>query len=154
MSFAQDIVIDAFLEKWENSKNYLIQIAETMPEEKYGFTPTPREMSFKEQLIHIQQNMDWIVGYFEKDVLEAEISTLQNDKARLIANLTSSFDTVYNVIKASRLEDLDSTVDFFAGKKTKLQMLNLLQDHVSHHRGQLVVYLNLNDLKPPAYVGW
>ena len=154
MSFAQDIVIDAFLEKWENSKNYLIQIAETMPEEKYGFTPTPREMSFKEQLIHIQQNMDWIVGYFEKDVLEAEISTLQNDKARLIANLTSSFDTVYNVIKGYRLEDLGNTVDFFAGKKTKLQMLNLLQDHVSHHRGQLIVYLNLNDLKPPAYVGW
>jgi uncharacterized damage-inducible protein DinB len=51
-------------------------------------------------------------------------------------------------------ELLDSKVAFFAGPKTKLQILNLMQDHVTHRRGQLIVYLNLNDIQPPKYTGW
>jgi uncharacterized damage-inducible protein DinB len=51
-------------------------------------------------------------------------------------------------------DDLSTQVDFFAGPKTKLQILNIIQDHVTHHRGQLIVYLNLKGIKPPEYVGW
>lgn len=50
--------------------------------------------------------------------------------------------------------DLTTKVDFFARPKTKLQILNLMQDHVTHHRAQILVYLNLNEIKPPKYVGW
>ena len=68
--------------------------------------------------------------------------------------LEMSFDKVYEVIKNTKPENLKDEVEFFAGPKTKLQILNLLQDHVTHHRGQLIVYLNLNEIKPPSYVGW
>jgi len=57
-------------------------------------------------------------------------------------------------VQALKEENLDEKVDFFAGEKNKLQILNLLQDHVTHHRGQLAVYLNLKGIKPPAYTGW
>jgi uncharacterized damage-inducible protein DinB len=30
----------------------------------------------------------------------------------------------------------------------------LMHDHHTHHRGQIIVYLRLNGLKPPKYVGW
>ncbi|MDT8346268.1 MAG: DinB family protein, partial [Flavobacteriaceae bacterium] len=50
--------------------------------------------------------------------------------------------------------ELSEKVNFFAGEKTKIQILNLLHDHVTHHRGQLVVYLNLKEIKPPRYTGW
>jgi uncharacterized damage-inducible protein DinB len=36
----------------------------------------------------------------------------------------------------------------------KLQILNLLNDHQTHHRAQLIVYLRINGIKPPDYVGW
>ena len=65
-----------------------------------------------------------------------------------------AFDKVTNIIKNISPDDLPSEVDFFAGKKSKLQMLNLMQDHVTHHIGQLIVYLNLNEIKPPKYSGW
>ena len=64
------------------------------------------------------------------------------------------FDDSTEIIRNTSDEDLSLTVDFFAGPKNKLQILNLLQDHVTHHRGQLVVYLNLNEIIPPKYVGW
>jgi uncharacterized damage-inducible protein DinB len=75
-------------------------------------------------------------------------------KAETIALVQKSFDSVYEIIKKSDPELLNSKVAFFAGPKTKLQILNLLQDHVTHHRGQLLVYLNLNHIQPPKYVGW
>ena len=47
----------AFLEKWNNSKEYLIEMAESMPESMYNYKPTDAVMNFKEQLLHISENM-------------------------------------------------------------------------------------------------
>ena len=51
-------------------------------------------------------------------------------------------------------KDLDTIVDFFAGPMSKRQILTLLNDHYTHHRGQIIVYLRMNDIKPPRYRGW
>ena len=40
---AQNESIDAFLEKWQNSKVYLLDIAKAMPEDKYNYKPTERD---------------------------------------------------------------------------------------------------------------
>lgn len=155
MMAQQTDVKGAFLEKWENSKIYLIAIAEAMPEEYYDFKPTERQMSFKEQLIHVKGNMDWLsTTYFTTSEFKRETSTLPSTKAETIAILSEAFDNTKILIENTTLENLKETVSFFAGDKSKLQMLNLLQDHVSHHRGQLIVYLNLNEIEPPGFVGW
>lgn len=153
MTAQQTEVKDAFLEKWNNSKNYLIEMAQLMPEEDYGYKPTERQRSFKEQLEHIIGNMDWLSGkYFNR--LETEIWTEGTEKERMIKNLELSFNAVAVAVEAAPESGLKETVEFFAGPKSKLQILNLLLDHVTHHRGQLIVYLNLNDIEPPRYVGW
>lgn len=147
----------AFLEKWKNSKEYLLEIAEQMPEDKFGFQPTDREMRFKDQLLHIRANMTWLgTTYFSSEQLDKEKlkENLPEKKAEIIALLANAFDKVYTQIENTKEEALQTEVDFFAGRKSKLQILNLLQDHVTHHRGQLIVYLNLNDIKPPQYIGW
>lgn len=151
----QTTVKDAFLEKWENSKNYLIEIAEAMPEELYDFKPTERQMSFKEQLLHIKGNMEWLSNsYFTEIKYEKEKPNLDMSKAETILELEKGFDSAIQIIEKTPDEDLIETVDFFAGPKSKLQILNLMQDHVTHHRGQLIVYLNLNEIDPPKYSGW
>jgi uncharacterized damage-inducible protein DinB len=146
---------DAFLEKWENSKNYMIALAEAMPEENFDFKPTERQMSFKEQLIHIKGNMDWLSNtYFTESGFKREKTALPETKTKTIALLSEAFDSTLAFITQTSESELNTIVEFFAGPKSKLQILNLLQDHVTHHRGQLVVYLNLNNVEPPKYVGW
>ena len=153
--FSQKEVIDAFSEKWTNSKIYLIEIAKSMPEELYDFKPTEREMSFKEQLLHIKENMDWLSNsYFTKNKFEKKKNNTFYSKDEVISMLEVSFDKCNEIIKNTNPKSLQENVDFFAGEKTKLQILNLLQDHVTHHRGQLIVYLNLKEITPPKYVGW
>lgn len=154
MISAQEI-IPTFLEKWKNSKDYLLEVAKAMPEDKYDFKPTEREMTFGKQLLHIKENMDWLSStYFtETPKKEREIDQ-QLSKAEIIAELEKAFDATYEIINKTDPKTLNDKVDFFAGPKTKYQILNLIQDHVTHHRGQILVYLNLNGVKPPKYIGW
>lgn len=153
--FSQNETIDAFLEKWENSKTYLLEVAKAMPEDKYNFKPTEREMSFGEQLVHIKGNMDWLsTSYFTNEEFDKKKDENTYSKQEIISMLEKSFDNVSEIIKKTEPKSLNEKVDFFAGPKTKLQILNLLQDHVTHHRGQLIVYLNLNEITPPKYLGW
>ena len=154
LTFAQQPTVKgAFLEKWKNSGNYLIAIAESMPKEDYSFKPTGRQMSFEEQLLHVQSNMEWLgTTYFNKE--KADVSTIKNEKQVIIQSLQNSFDDLYSAVENTPESDLEEIVEFFAGPKSKLQILNLLQDHVSHHRGQLVVYLNLKSVEVPKYMGW
>lgn len=153
--FSQQLIIDTFVEKWDNSKTYLIQMAEAMPEDKYDFKPSEREMSFKEQVFHILQNMDWLsTSYFSKDKYTKNDFASIKTKEALIAQINTSFDLAKAKIIENKNVNLSDKVDFPAGQKSKLQMLNLMQDHVTHHRGQLIVYLNLCQIQPPKYVGW
>lgn len=152
---SQNQTTEAFLEKWNNSKNYLLEVAQAMPEELYDYKPTEQQMSFSQQLIHIKENMEWLSNAYFTDVAYVKAKDKnQYSKAETLVFLEKSFDSVYKIIKNSDPELLDEKVKFFAGPKTKLQILNLLQDHVTHHRGQLLVYMNLNNIKPPKYVGW
>lgn len=149
----QTTVKEAFLEKWNNSRDYLIAVAEAMPEATYNYKPTERQMSFAEQLVHIQGNIDWLSAtYFdvEKSKNPKDIPV----KHIIISNLIASFNRTSKAIDKMPENQLENSVDFFAGPKSKLQILNLLQDHVTHHRGQLIVYLNLNEIEPPRFSGW
>lgn len=153
---SQDLTIPTFLEKWENSRDYLLAVAEAMPEEKFDFRPTDRQMEFREQLLHIKSNMDWLAAnYFGAEKASGNSNGRDTlSKAETLEILKIAFDRVSRVLQHTASSALSEEVDFFTGTKTKLQILNLLQDHVSHHRGQLIVYLNLNNIKPPKYVGW
>ena len=152
---SQNDVLSAFKLKWENSKNYLVQLAEIMPAEKYGFKPTERQMSFQEQLIHIRKNMIWLSETYFADGEYGKSQKIDpKSKKEMIYEINSSFDKVLEIIGSVAPSNLDEEVKFGGGTKSKLQILNLLQDHVTHHRGQLIVYLNLNELKPPRYTGW
>lgn len=153
--FAQVEVIATFIEKWDNSKDYLVAVAQAMPEDKYDYKPSTREMSFREQLFHIQDNMNWLsTTHFSEQKYVKKVAGKVLSKTQIIQEIKTSFDTVKTFIKKTKEVELSDKVDFFAGPKSKLQILNLMQDHVTHHRAQILVYLNLNQIQPPKYIGW
>ena len=100
--------------------------------------------------------MDWLSStYFGRQLSDkGSGNNSKLTKEETIKLLVNAFDGVSAILKNLPPEALSEKVEFFAGEKTKLQILNLLQDHVTHHRGQLIVYLNLNNIEPPTYVGW
>lgn len=154
---SQEDPVSAFQVKWANSKPYLLTIAKKMPAKHYDFKPTDRQMSFKDQLLHIRENMLKLShAYIDPSQTFQDTIDQPEDlnKAQTIRLLGEAFEEVEDIVGEVEKKDLATQVDFFEGTKTKLQILNLVQDHVTHHRGQIIVYLNLKGFKPPEYVGW
>ena len=54
-----DSFLKDYSERWETSRQYTIAVAKAMPEEEYSYKPTPDEMTFAEQLMHIATIIDW-----------------------------------------------------------------------------------------------
>ncbi|MCB0529771.1 MAG: DinB family protein [Lewinellaceae bacterium] len=156
-SAAQDTAfIREVLQKWKNAEAYTLEVAEAMPSEQYGFQPMDEERTFSGQLVHMAQNMTWLAGEklsgkkFEHPLNKKE--TLS--PAEVLELLKVSFAYARDVVANLPPEQLSEKVDFFAGPMSKRQIILLMHDHLTHHRGQLIVYLRLNGIKPPRYRGW
>ncbi|WP_339709411.1 DinB family protein [uncultured Kriegella sp.] len=150
--------IKEYLERLENSKKYLILVAETMPEDKYDFKATPGAMSFAENLMHIGWAMDWhsqslMGGRKARDWnTDTELKVDNKSKKEMIETIDRTFDAAIAFISNFDTNKLKERLDYFGADRTKRQVLLLLADHITHHRGQMLVYMRLNGLKPPRYV--
>ncbi len=152
---AQTTFLEDFKLKWKNAGEYTLEFARTMPEDYYGYTPTKVEMTYREQLKHIAGNMVWLCSDFlEGDRTSLDPSKTGDSKKEIIAMLEKTFAYANLTISGLSESDLNETVKFFAGKMTRRRILLLLTDHVTHHRGQLVVYLRMKNVEPPNYRGW
>ncbi len=154
----QDIFIKDYLERLENSKKYLILIAETMPEEKYGYKASKESLSFAENLMHIGFAMDWhsqslLGGRESRDWnTDTVFKTTNKSKKEMIEIIHKTFDETIKLLQSFDPVKLDDRLDYFGLDRTKRQIFLLLSDHITHHRGQMLVYMRLNGLIPPRYV--
>lgn len=154
----QDPFIKDYLERLENSQKYLILVAQIMPEDKYDFRASPESMTFAENLMHIGYALDWhsqsLLG--ERESRDWKTDTLfkvaNKSKEEMIVTLDKTFDKAITLIKQFDTTQFDNPLDYFGLNRTKRQIFLLLTDHVTHHRGQMLVYMRLNGLVPPRYV--
>ncbi len=141
-----------------NAKRYTLAVANQMPEANYSYRPTPDEMTFRAQTVHIAQNLTWLTSsYLTKEpspLSAASLKATNQTKAEALQMVTQAYDYAIEAIRGFDPAHFDDTVSFFAGPLTKRQIMLLLADHQTHHRAQLLVYLRLNGIKPPDYVGW
>ena len=158
ISAQEDPFIKEFLERWENSRKYLIQVAEMMPEDKYDYKVTPEALSFADNLMHIGFAVDWhsqslLGGREARDYQTDTIYKSYNkSKDEMIATINDTFDAASSLIKNFDPAHFKDELDYFGLTRTKRQVFLLLADHVTHHRSQMLVYLRINGLVPPRYV--
>ncbi len=133
----------------------MITVAEAMPESDYNFKPTPDEMSFAQQLMHIAAVLDWHA--FAK--IDGQETKLRYDdykadglsKQQIIAVLKREFERTNALINNYNPNRLDETAKYGTVMRTRKQFLMLMADHVTHHRAQILVYLRLRGIVPPKY---
>lgn len=154
----QDVFIKDYLERLENSRKYLILVAATMPEEKYDFRASPESLTFAENLMHIGFAIDWhsqslLGGRASRDwKTDTVFKVANNSKEEMIATINKTFDEAIELIKEFDVTQFDDQLDYFGLDRSKRQIFLLLADHITHHRGQMLVYMRLNGLVPPRYV--
>lgn len=149
--------MEEHIDKWKNSMEYTLEVAHLMPDSLYNYKPTEEEMTFGEQLQHMAQNMTWLATAYLMDdqkYIKDEVFKKPLSPADIRSLISTSYEFSMQALQKIEIKNLDKSKDFFAGPKTIRQFIHLLHDHATHHRGQLMVYLRLNGIKPPKYRGW
>jgi uncharacterized damage-inducible protein DinB len=136
-----------------------VGLAEAMPAERYGFKPGDGAFTgvrtFGEQIKHVACGNFGFFNEIEKKDPPADCASggpsPARTKAELVAYLRESFAYAQGVLRtmtaANALEPVNGP---YGGPSTRLGIATLAVWHASDHYGQLVVYLRLNGVVPPA----
>ncbi|HEY8898727.1 MAG TPA: DinB family protein [Niastella sp.] len=125
----------------ENSKNYTLQVADAMPEKGYADKPAGAGWNFGELLHHIAYGIQWWQdNYITGTKTSWDPPPAKNKKQDLIADLTRAYDTLQKTIKQQ------------PPSEQSVNGVHATLDHITHHRGQAVLYLRTNGVEPPEYV--
>src|SRR5262249_10069233 len=132
---------------WQRAGTDLLDVAEAMPEDKYGYKPTAEMATFRDQLVHVagiaQRFIDSSKGvkteaHAHKDMTKAEVISLMKQ------TLQAGQETLASYTDAQLLEQ----VKFPFGDRMVTRFtywMGPLYQFRNHH-GQLVVYLRLNGI--------
>lgn len=152
----ESVFLEAAYKKLLSSKAYTLAVAGLMPAADYSFRPSTAELAFGEQLLHLSKNLRWLSSQYlkdgQKDPMINSFDGIHKDS--ILKVLNRSYDYALKCMKDFPSQQLADSVEFFAGPMTKLQIINLINDHQTHHRGQLIVYLRVKGIAPPPYQGW
>jgi uncharacterized damage-inducible protein DinB len=136
-----------------------ISLADAMPAEKYGYKPADGQFkearTFGEQVKHVACANFAFFNEIEKKEPTADCATggpsPAATKAELMAYLRESFAYAQKVLRQmTSANALEPAGGPYGGASTRLGLATLAVWHASDHYGQLVVYLRLNGIVPPA----
>ena len=144
-----------------NTEEEFVPAAEAMPEDKFNFAPTDGEFkgvrTFAQQVKHVAAvNYEVAAAILQQKPpidLNGEAGPASiTSKADIIRFLKDSFAYVHKAIATINETNLTDTVisPFGEGKFTRLGMASALSWHAYAHYGQMVVYLRMNGIVPPA----
>lgn len=144
-----------------NVEHEFVPAAEAMPEDRFGFAPSNGEFkgvrNFGDQIKHVAA-VNYIFGAAilgEKvpvDVGDESGPASVKTKAQIVAYLKASFVYVHKAVQTINEKNLVEPIKspFGEGTVTRLGLATSVSAHCFDHYGQMVEYLRMNGIVPPA----
>jgi len=124
----------------QNSRNYTVQVAEAMPDDAYDHKPKGLGWNFRELLSHIAYGIQWWeANYIKGTETPWNPPAAKSNKKQVIDYLNQAYDELEKTISKGKLSD------------KAIQGFHSTLDHITHHRGQAVMYLRSHGITPPEY---
>jgi uncharacterized damage-inducible protein DinB len=158
MSFAENMIMELVGESATTQK-----MLERVPDDKLAWKPHEKSMSMSRLATHVAEMLSWVSLIISSD----ELDLAQGDhKPHELGSRKELLDRFHAVV--------EDTKKVLAGKTDQELMLpwklkmgsqvlvelprsaairSLVMNHFIHHRGQLSVYLRLNDIPVPGAYG-
>ena len=148
---AQDAAVANARTLWTDVTEQVIRIAEEVPDSLYGYKPVATVRSFGELFGHIAgaQYMFCAAAAGDPPRAEDAVEKSATTKAALVEALRAS--TAY-CARAYAQSDAQAqgSVEVFGQQRTRLWVLGMNGMHNGEHYGNLVTYLRMNGIVPPA----
>ncbi|MDQ6893337.1 MAG: DinB family protein [Acidobacteriota bacterium] len=149
----------SFQSDWTSDVDFvskrLVDLANTVPAEKYGWRPAPGVRSVGEVYMHVtiaNYFLPQLLGGKLPDGFEPTMETKVTDKAKVTDWLKKSIDNARTVGGGLSNADLDKkvAVPFLGGRElTKRRILMIVQTHLHEHLGQSIAYARSIGVTPP-----
>ncbi len=147
--------------RWSGVEKQFTNLADAMPEDKFSFVPTNGDFktvrTFGEQVKHVAAT-NYVYGAAmlgEKPPVETGGENGPENlktKADIMKYLRDSFAYVYRAMDTTTESNAVAPIKppFGNNPTTRLAIATGAMTHVYDHYGQLVVYLRMNNIIPPA----
>jgi uncharacterized damage-inducible protein DinB len=144
-----------------NFESEFVPAAEAMPEDKFGFAPTEGEFknarTYAQQIKHVAAvNYELAAAILQEkppvDINDESGPANVATKSQVLKYLKDSFGYVHKAIATIDEKNLNGTVKspFGEAKVSRLGLAIAVVGHGNDHYGQMVVYLRMNGIIPPA----
>jgi uncharacterized damage-inducible protein DinB len=137
-------------------------LLECVPEDKFSWKPHAKSMTMGRLASHVAEMANWAVYTIKQDSLELTPDMKPfnaTTKKELMDGLAAYSAAAREAIASASDADLGKTWSLIYGGKPVLTMpraavlRTMVFSHIIHHRGQLSVYLRLNDIPIPGMYG-
>ncbi|HWP84322.1 MAG TPA: DinB family protein [Terriglobia bacterium] len=149
-------VAEALKIHWARTRKKITDIVAAMPEDKWDFRPVKEVRSFREMAVHLIQDgithTAWITGMTREDA-EKIAAKYEHYKTReeILRGLGEMFDIGERYISTITDQNMnDLIVGMRSEPMTRIEAALVAMDDQTDHYGNMVVYLRLNGVVPPA----
>jgi len=135
---------------WSRVKDIAVRAAEKMPEEQYGFRPTPEVRTFGQLVGHLADaNVMMCSMALGEKVEPWTVEKTKTSKADLVAALKESV-AVCDRVFAQGDDALATGMKLFGFETTRFALVGILIGHEFEHYGNMVTYMRIKGLVPPS----
>ncbi len=131
----------------------LIELAEAMPADKYGWRPAPGVRSVGEVYMHVVASASMLPSFLGMKRMEGitrDSEKTVTDKAAIVPLLKKAVANAREAGTFATPADLDKRVKTFGDQElTERQVLARLLYHMHEHLGQSIAYARANGVVPP-----
>jgi uncharacterized damage-inducible protein DinB len=161
-----------YLNEFDTTSKHLLQLAEAVPADKYGWRPGEGVRSLSEVYMHIATANYLLLALTGKKLpaeyypdikptakgepdlkailaRTAELEKTTTAKDQVLKILKQSIEAVRDQVSAYTATDLEKPANFFGEKTTVRGICLRLLAHLNEHYGQSVAYARMNGIVPP-----
>ena len=155
-------MIDMLLAEMDQESHATARVLERVPQGKLSWKPHPKSMSMGQLALHVATVPALVAELAAKDVSPEPSSFVQPEAAtaaELVPALHASMARARQLLGHLDDQALTSTWRLMSGDRELLAMPRvafiraIMLNHWYHHRGQMLVYLRLNDISVPSVYG-
>ena len=141
-----------FLTQFDDVSKKIVDLAEAVPADKYGWRPAPGVRSISEVYMHIVSGNSYIPSFIGVKPMEGTDRGMEKsvtEKARVVDLLKKSMAHARAAVLATPDADLDKKVKIFGGESSERGVIMIIGNHLHEHLGQSIAYARANGIAPP-----
>lgn len=139
------------LRQFDESMKKFIALAEAMPADKFGWSPSPGTLTVAKVYGHVAR-YNYLypatsLGVPAPEGRDGDAAEDLGDKTRLVARLKESADHVRLAVQG--LADPGKQTEQYGRQVPQWSVLLQLVAHMNEHLGQSIAYARMNEIVPP-----